>query len=206
EAVTRFRVLGYFGHPDSDRCKNSTSCSSSCTSCSSYTLVQVQIDHGRQHQIRLHFASMGHPLVSDPKYNASKIREDGEVCPRLFLHACFLRCVMPPSEDAEEEPYTIACRLPPELKHTLCSTLTWRKELAGKLLPEAHCLCECLMGSECMSGDGSLDDLHESRLAVRRRDDFLHRFGFSDRERTEVTRILSQLPTSKQRCTALQQF
>ncbi len=34
-----------------------------------FSLVQVQIDTGRTHQIRLHMAAIGHPLLGDPLYN-----------------------------------------------------------------------------------------------------------------------------------------
>jgi len=189
EAVTRFRVLGYFSNADSQ-----------------YSLVQVQIDHGRQHQIRLHMASLGHPLVSDPKYNAAALREDAEICPRLFLHACFLRCMLPPSEDSPEETFSVACRLPAELKHALLAVLTWQRDFDAQLTLEAQRLCECLLASEHLSGQGDPDSLHASRLVIRRRDDFLHRFGFNGQERAEVTRILSTLPTARERSAALQQF
>jgi len=194
EAVTRFRVLGYFARPDG----------------AGYTLLQVQIDHGRQHQIRLHMASLGHPLVSDPKYNSAKSKEDAQICPRLFLHACFLKCLLPPGEDGDaEELFTVACRLPAELKHTLNTTLSWHKNPEGIVVPlEAYRLCECLLGSEMftpkVNGDGEC--LHASRLVVRRRDDFLHRFGFNEQERAEVNGILALLPTAEERSAALQQF
>jgi len=35
-----------------------------------YTLVQVQLETGRTHQIRVHMASIGHPVVGDLVYNS----------------------------------------------------------------------------------------------------------------------------------------
>ena len=50
-AVTHFRVLERFGD---------------------YTLVECRLETGRTHQIRVHMASIGHPLVNDPKYGPKK--------------------------------------------------------------------------------------------------------------------------------------
>jgi tRNA pseudouridine32 synthase/23S rRNA pseudouridine746 synthase len=44
------------------------------------TLVAVELETGRTHQIRVHFAAIGHPLVGDTLY-------DGPSAPRLALHA-----------------------------------------------------------------------------------------------------------------------
>jgi 23S rRNA pseudouridine1911/1915/1917 synthase len=48
----------------------------------SLTLVEATLHTGRTHQIRIHFASLGHPLAGDTLYGkASKL------VPRQFLHA-----------------------------------------------------------------------------------------------------------------------
>mmetsp|Transcript_52230 Transcript_52230/g.113772 ORF Transcript_52230/g.113772 Transcript_52230/m.113772 type:complete len:856 (-) Transcript_52230:1248-3815(-) len=203
EAVTRFRVLGYF-HRHDGYC---------------YSLVQVQIDHGRQHQIRLHMASLGHPLVCDAKYNGSKLREDLEVCPRLFLHACFLRCLLPPNDEGVQEPFSVACRLPAELKHTLQNLRLGKAGEAygtdGKHLPpvvaEAERLCACLLapeqrGEQSSAAATNSESVHLSRLVVRRRDEFLNRFGFTSSQKAEVARTLVTLPTVKERLLALANF
>lgn len=46
------------------------------------TLVQVRLETGRKHQIRVHFAERGHPVVGDDRYNA-RTNPFG----RLLLHA-----------------------------------------------------------------------------------------------------------------------
>ena len=61
EAITRYRVVRY---------------------CSGHTLVEVRPTTGRTHQIRVHFASLGHPLVGDATYGRPDSRLN-----RHFLHA-----------------------------------------------------------------------------------------------------------------------
>jgi 23S rRNA pseudouridine1911/1915/1917 synthase len=43
---------------------------------------------GRTHQIRVHLAAIGHPVLGDPTYGGRKVRElDGVLIPRVMLHA-----------------------------------------------------------------------------------------------------------------------
>lgn len=51
DATTNFRVLERFG---------------------AYTLVECRLMTGRTHQIRVHMAYIGHPVVGDPKYGVKK--------------------------------------------------------------------------------------------------------------------------------------
>jgi len=59
-----------------------------------YTLVKCILDTGRTHQIRVHMASIGHPLVGDPVYGFKKQRFNlkGQV-----LHAQKLGFIHPTS-------------------------------------------------------------------------------------------------------------
>ncbi|HFI0404470.1 TPA: RluA family pseudouridine synthase [Streptococcus suis] len=62
EAVTRFRVLERFGD---------------------YTLVELTLETGRTHQIRVHMAYIGHPVAGDEAYGPKKtLKGHGQ-----FLHA-----------------------------------------------------------------------------------------------------------------------
>ncbi|HEX8009930.1 MAG TPA: RluA family pseudouridine synthase [Casimicrobiaceae bacterium] len=55
------------------------------------TLLACRLETGRTHQIRVHLASLGHPLVGDPAYG----RRRGVAFPRQALHAWRLGLVHP---------------------------------------------------------------------------------------------------------------
>jgi 23S rRNA pseudouridine1911/1915/1917 synthase len=71
-----------------------------------YTLLEVKIGTGRTHQIRVHLASIGHPVVGDKLYGAPA-SELG----RYFLHARQIAFTGP----VTGERITIAAPLPPDL-------------------------------------------------------------------------------------------
>ncbi|HEV2397706.1 MAG TPA: RluA family pseudouridine synthase [Candidatus Sulfotelmatobacter sp.] len=69
-----------------------------------FTLVEVKIDTGRTHQIRVHLSSLGHPVVGDTLYGAPReIRPKREKqrtvptlsLPRNFLHSADLELSQP---------------------------------------------------------------------------------------------------------------
>jgi 23S rRNA pseudouridine955/2504/2580 synthase len=53
------------------------------------TLLEVRPETGRTHQIRVHLAHAGHPILGDPKYALGEAREASATLavPRLCLHA-----------------------------------------------------------------------------------------------------------------------
>lgn len=52
------------------------------------TLVELFPRTGRTHQIRVHLAALGHPVLGDPIYGGRKVRElEGVAIPRVMLHA-----------------------------------------------------------------------------------------------------------------------
>lgn len=60
------------------------------------TLVECSLDTGRTHQIRVHMASLGHPLVGDPVYGSRRMPGSpaGDF-PRQALHAFRLGLIHP---------------------------------------------------------------------------------------------------------------
>ncbi len=78
-AVTHWRVKERFGN---------------------YTLIHFQLETGRTHQIRVHSAKMGHPIVGDPIYSSG--HSLGVNLPGQALHAWKLQLQHPVSGDLVE--------------------------------------------------------------------------------------------------------
>ena len=51
------------------------------------TLLKVQLETGRTHQIRVHLAAIGHPLVGDTEYGADRKAAARLGLERQWLHA-----------------------------------------------------------------------------------------------------------------------
>lgn len=64
-----------------------------------HTLAEVKPVTGRTHQVRVHFAAIGHPLVGDPVYGFRKQRLGLE---RQFLHAYKLSFALPSTGERVE--------------------------------------------------------------------------------------------------------
>jgi len=90
-AVTRFRVLERFPNA---------------------TLLEVSIETGRTHQIRVHLAFIGHPVVGDQLYG--RVRQTDPHVERQFLHASALAFQLPDGERLRLE-----SPLPDELRAAL---------------------------------------------------------------------------------------
>lgn len=63
------------------------------------TLIEVRLRTGRMHQIRVHFASMGHPVLGDKTYGEKTVLDIGKgvriLFPRQMLHAEKLGLIHP---------------------------------------------------------------------------------------------------------------
>jgi 23S rRNA pseudouridine1911/1915/1917 synthase len=60
-----------------------------------WTLLEVDLVTGRTHQIRVHLASIGHPVAGDPLYATGAARRGPDGLDRLFLHAWKLELASP---------------------------------------------------------------------------------------------------------------
>lgn len=78
EAITHYKVLERFGD---------------------YTLVEAKLETGRTHQIRVHMAHIGHPVVGDPVYGSrkQKFNLNGQA-----LHAIKLGLIHPSTNEYME--------------------------------------------------------------------------------------------------------
>jgi len=69
------------------------------------TLVECSLATGRTHQIRVHMQSIGHPIVGDPVYRASRGQTGDPVLrafPRQALHAWRLAFVHPATGETKK--------------------------------------------------------------------------------------------------------
>jgi len=78
------------------------------------TLLRCELETGRTHQVRVHLAAIGHPVVGDGRYGGKRA---GLTSPRGFLHAEALAFDHPASGERVE----FTSVLPPDLQSVLDS-------------------------------------------------------------------------------------
>jgi len=93
EARTHFRVVERFQH---------------------HTLLLLQLETGRTHQIRVHLKAIGHPVVGDPTYGTGTVLK-GVPLKRQFLHAYQLEFKQPTTG----ETIVLEAPLPQDLQNVL---------------------------------------------------------------------------------------
>ncbi|MDD4875941.1 MAG: RluA family pseudouridine synthase [Dehalococcoidales bacterium] len=89
DARTRYDVVKYLGN---------------------FTLLEIRTETGRTHQIRVHLAAIGFPVVGDTTYGVKV-----PFLSRQFLHACRLGCALPSTGEYME----FTAELPPDLAQAL---------------------------------------------------------------------------------------
>lgn len=84
-----------------------------------FTLLELKIDTGRTHQIRVHLSSLGHPVVGDALYGAPRVlrgkNQSIDTLSRNFLHAAALKFQHPRTGDE----LSFSAQLPVELQEFL---------------------------------------------------------------------------------------
>lgn len=102
EAITKYRVLQRF---------------------KKYDLIEIEPKTGRKHQIRTHFAYLGHPIAGDKLYGFKN-----QPCPkelnRQFLHASYLKI-----KSLDGEVKWFESNLPTELKMVLAELKSQKSNL-----------------------------------------------------------------------------
>ena len=85
------------------------------------TLLEIKLETGRTHQIRVHMAAIRHPCVGDPMYGADPVLAAKLGLERQWLHAVRLSFLHPTSGELMqfESPY------PPDLQHALDVVSAW---------------------------------------------------------------------------------
>ena len=107
-SVSRFRPVEFFGRIA--------------------TLLEVTLETGRTHQIRVHAAHAGHPVAGDEKYGDAAFNESMRALglKRMFLHAHSVSFDWP-----EGGQFSINTPLPPELGAVIDRLTTMRKPERG---------------------------------------------------------------------------
>ncbi len=86
-----------------------------------YTLIRATLETGRTHQIRVHMASTGHPILGDPVYGKRTLKDAAKLgLTRQFLHAHRLGFILPSTGEWLE----FTSPLPEDLQTALTNLLS----------------------------------------------------------------------------------
>ncbi len=108
EAVTHFRVLKSW----TDRARGAAVTPGAAGAQGGFSLLEVQLETGRTHQIRVHLAAIGHPVAGDRVYGQ---RRDTFAIGRQFLHSARLNFHHPRTD----EMVIVESPLPDDLRQVL---------------------------------------------------------------------------------------
>jgi 23S rRNA pseudouridine1911/1915/1917 synthase len=86
------------------------------------TLLELDLETGRTHQIRVHLAALRHPCVGDLFYGADPVLAEKLGLERQWLHAVKLEFVHP----VTGEPLSFSSPYPADLRHALDVVRSWQ--------------------------------------------------------------------------------
>jgi len=101
ESLTEYKVLEYLESENGKMGEKGLMGERGGKRVDGYTLILVKLHTGRTHQIRVHFKSIGHPLLGDKLYGGKQSELDG--LSRQFLHAKKIEVRLPDGTWIEAE-------------------------------------------------------------------------------------------------------
>jgi 23S rRNA pseudouridine955/2504/2580 synthase len=104
--------------------------------------VELQPYTGRTHQLRVHMAAIGHPIVGDGKYGGKEAFLTGTISRKMHLHARRIRIDHPKGEQIE-----VRADLPPHMKDSFAD-LGFEIELGDALVLDALKFSETAEGKK----------------------------------------------------------
>ncbi len=104
--------------------------------------VELQPYTGRTHQLRVHMAAIGHPIVGDGKYGGKEAFLTGTISRKMHLHARRIRIDHPKGEQID-----VRADLPPHMKDSFAD-LGFEIELGDALVLDAPKFSETSEGKK----------------------------------------------------------
>jgi len=108
-SITHYTVLQRFGQTDAN---SKTHAAESARSKTGFTLIELRLETGRTHQIRVHMSHMGFPIVSDHLYGKTNAR----LIERQALHSHFISFYHPITNEFIE----LTAEIPEDIQSLIC--------------------------------------------------------------------------------------